>query len=348
VSKGPKKPKETAESSVSTRSRSHHRPLRSCNINQDNQDKQDFQKITNDNENQGSSETNKESDGLQNEVCVPSFAGWDSVANRSESTRSSRSYDGANAYDTQGLFGSYNIEFNTAPISGTSTDNYRESDEASDDAPSSGSNLLEFVAGALRYHPNPRPGQSKYRSPLFDFVRLIMAHPEMQELDASTAAVRVEDVLRHLPDFDSRVDVWDQFFSDRGFEDYRSEFINCWEKIRTPFGFDAIKEAIRKAKEKPLVPQWDRGDRFALFVSIAGWLQVRQGGCPIELPVERLAKELSVTPNMVSTYRRWAIADGLLTKIKDYVRPSNGSRGRATEFRFSIEMFPELNGGDKS
>ena len=101
------------------------------------------------------------------------------------------------------------------------------------------------------------------------------------------------------------------------------------------------------AREAPIVPPIVHGSRYQLFISIAGWLQRLQGEASIMLPVKKLANKLGVTANTISIYRKWAKDEGLLVEAEAYVRPGRG-RGQATQFRFAIEMFPELFGGMNS
>src|SRR5262249_25123370 len=94
---------------------------------------------------------------------------------------------------------------------------------------------------------------------------------------------------------------------------------------------------------KPLQPSDDeaarRTDGYARFVSIAGWLQVGMGNCPIMLPVEKLAHILEVTPMTVSRYRQWGIEDGYLKEVKPHTFHGKAKGGKATEFVFDVSLF---------
>jgi hypothetical protein len=81
---------------------------------------------------------------------------------------------------------------------------------------------------------------------------------------------------------------------------------------------------------------------YASFISLAGWLQVVAGDRPIMVPVEDTAEILEVDPSCISRYRRWAVEDGFLKEVGAYERPQGRRKGKATEFRFAVSLFPAL------
>ena len=101
--------------------------------------------------------------------------------------------------------------------------------------------LAEYVAWACeqnnrQYRP---PGRhDKFRTPLFEFVRLCKAHPELRGLNS-------DDALGKLNGFD-----WVRAF--RLSEDPLIEFLTTWDKVRVAAGDDILANAIGLARQKPL------------------------------------------------------------------------------------------------
>ena len=92
------------------------------------------------------------------------------------------------------------------------------------------------------------------------------------------------------------------------------------------------------AAQYPLTDPEELGlERYNMFLSIAGWLQVQRGSESVYLPVEKLAKILNVTARSVSNWRTIAKRQELLTETAAYQRNK-----KATEFRFAVEKFGVL------
>jgi len=122
-----------------------------------------------------------------------------------------------------------------------------------------------------------------------------------------------------------------------------TEFICNWHAVRYRIGETPLGNAIQKAERFPLRPWRAKGhrvrlSRYSRFVSIAGWLQVSMGDCPILLPVGKLAELIGVSPMQVTRYRQMAQLDGYLRIVCGH----NYTRRKATEFRFDVTRFPVL------
>jgi hypothetical protein len=197
--------------------------------------------------------------------------------------------------------------------------------------------LEEVLAGRDR-----RP---RWHSALFDLVRLVKAHPEMEERDAHYALQRIEAIMRSWPEARGTHDVWKRC-ADVWAADARAEFYDCWPKIRCLPGRGPLGNAWRRATENPLTLPPEvrrrRGEEFSDFVSLAGWLQVVVGAQPILLPVEEVGKHLGVQAGTVSRYRRWAVEEGFLREVARAEFKGPGKRGKATEFLFDVARYPEL------
>jgi hypothetical protein len=172
---------------------------------------------------------------------------------------------------------------------------------------------------------------------MFDFARALRAWPWPENVEAEDVATYIERVYKNDCRLRGRKldDVWSLL--DRGPSgDPRADFIDAWERVRMPAGKTIWEVVVENVARLPFVPLRYRSQKYQTFVSFAGHLQrVRRKGQHIMLPVKLLAKILEVTPRMISTYRRWAIADGILTEEV----PSNRENRRATEFRFHLDRF---------
>jgi hypothetical protein len=209
--------------------------------------------------------------------------------------------------------------------------------------------LEEYVRAAYQYdqaHPLlNEPGN--WHSPLFNFVRLVKGHPQFRMLEASEALERIECIMMTWG-CDRGVDVWKQYLLvEEDADELRLDFLNCWGEVKFPVGYEPLKDALRKADVAPLKPPKAGGPGFQRFVSLAGWLQERQGDQNIMLPLEKLSALLDVSTHTIHLYRKNAIAQGLLKEVRPYTPPCSGV-GRATEFRFAADRYPELLGGKKS
>lgn len=325
-----KNTKRVAKSSVSVQTRRNRR-IRTCTFNQDKQESQNPKNL-----NDSQRFTKKTNDSQENDDSLALGNNLNSTVELSEQCNTSEENQKLHRLD---FFDSSGIDQKSSAD--------EASERKSDELPSITVSLPEYV-GAVFEYDNAHPAKStRWHSPLFSFVRLLKRYPELRELDGNSVADKIETIMRNWPDYHPQSDVWESVFWDRGDEDFRLEFINCWQRARIPAGYDCVQEAFRLANEEPLVPPVNHGTTYALFISVAAHLQAMQGELPIMLPVKRLAKELGVSPNMISIYRALAKKDGLLAEVQSCVCPGRG-RGRATEFRFASEKFSELKGDKRS
>jgi len=216
------------------------------------------------------------------------------------------------------------------------------------------------------------PKSSKgYQTPLWEFTRAMKVHPQIDSCSSGNALARVEEVFdgwtkcangpcalfssrRGLKSID---DVWLLLFREihlrRGVpavpsaEDARVEFMNTLEAARFAAGADPLDCAFNLAQRSPLeLPCGsNRGDGYAMFVSLAGWLQNIMGDRPIGLPCDAIGKLLAVTGTSVSRYRKWATESGFIRKVKDHAFGGKPGSGKATMFRFDVTRFPALMKG---
>jgi hypothetical protein len=129
-------------------------------------------------------------------------------------------------------------------------------------------------------------------------------------------------------------------------EDAEAEVLRSWDKIRILVGGTPLDSALKFADECPLGLRPElkecRSTGYPRFISMAAYLQVGRGNDHILLPCDDVSKLLGVTAMTVSRYRAWAVEDGYLTVVKPH-EPYRGKKPtRATEFRFDLSKFPNL------
>jgi hypothetical protein len=82
------------------------------------------------------------------------------------------------------------------------------------------------------------------------------------------------------------------------------------------------------------------------FLSFAYWLQRIRFGKPIMLPGKVVVKFFGCGERWISSLCQFAIDDGFLIKTKPSSFGIKGTGNRATEYRFAIEKFPEMEAND--
>ena len=170
---------------------------------------------------------------------------------------------------------------------------------------------------------------------------MLRGHPSLTDLSAREA---LDTICRASERFTvTGGDPWTDYL---GFSDVdQIEFLTTWDKIKYPAGVDFLEMAVARAKTHPLVPEsvgTRRIPEYEEFISIAGHLQVFVGlKSNILLPCEKLAEILGVDASTVSRYRQLVVMDGYLEEVVPYRWVSSGNT-KATEFRFRIDRFPEL------
>ena len=133
---------------------------------------------------------------------------------------------------------------------------------------------------------------------------------------------------------------WSQLDDD---EDFYTEFIDLWDRVRFFDGQNPLDQALAKARAWPLSAGGaHRMPKFNRFISLAGWLQVTMGDRAICLPCRKVAELLKTTPNMVSLWRRMAISEGFLKVVRSHTFRSQG-KSEATDFRFDVSRWKCLS-----
>lgn len=180
---------------------------------------------------------------------------------------------------------------------------------------SEGTSLLEFVR--IAYESSIENSWEKTRrSSTWKFCQTLKAHPQFAELE-------IDELLEALASLielsaDEQIAIADE-----------------WTEVR---GIGALEWAAAMARQRPLKnPPGPKLYLYRQFVSLAAHLQVIRGKKPIQLPVQNVARALFISPSAVSRLRKIAIRYRLLIEVAPYK-----FRYRATDFKFTVERFPEL------
>jgi hypothetical protein len=205
--------------------------------------------------------------------------------------------------------------------------------------------LQYFVRPTRAFHGDEAPETPLPYQPLFYFIRLVKAHPEMASASATEALDKVGRVLaawRHAVPEEDRYDDWYPWLAVTE-DDSEAEFLDTWDQVRYFPGWRPLAVAVELSRRRPVKPSPEHTRRYtrgyAEFVSVAGWLQVAVGNANILLPVKELSELLGGVAEMtVCRYRRWAVEDGFLREV----RHSSHADKRATEFRFNVARVPML------
>jgi hypothetical protein len=199
--------------------------------------------------------------------------------------------------------------------------------------------LPEYVRWSYEHRDDLADTES-WQSPLWNFARLLKAHPELQDGSPDRVLVLVDQVLGSWSDQSDTDQRWIESFDVNGAEDAHVELLSIWGRIRYVPGWEPLEQAVRRALKERLQVITRRTAGYELFVSVAGWLQVIMGDADILLPCEKLGTHLRCEAMTVSRYRRWAQDDRFLKLIKPH--RFRGGRGEATTFRFDTAQFSVL------
>ncbi len=182
-----------------------------------------------------------------------------------------------------------------------------------------------------------------FRSPLFCFVRHARGISQLK-LASPSEALRVVERWLLRKGYKNTDEGWETEFCMAGIdcaEDARTEFVDLWQRIRFPVGWTPLQAAWDQAQIFRLKPINCPTERYASFISLAGNLQVMRGSEPIWLPCRETAELLDVCEMTISRYRRFAVEDGQLKKIRSHTFRTADNHGEATLFRFDLNRYPD-------
>ena len=123
-----------------------------------------------------------------------------------------------------------------------------------------------------------------------------------------------------------------------------TEFVRTWPKVRIEVGETLLSAALRQAELYPLKTQ--RGAKRAMpkyerFVSFALWMLALRGQRRSWLPCRAVAEALQTTPRIVSFWRAFALADGILQVTEEH------HARKATEFAVGDNVLKALAPSDE-
>lgn len=174
-----------------------------------------------------------------------------------------------------------------------------------------------------------------FRSPMWEFVRLMKAHPDLRALSAKDAYAKIASFL-----------CWNRFPHS---EDPMMEFLTTWDKIRVPAGDDILVNAFTLAKERQLRVKDSVSPNCLLILTTAFHLQRLRPDDYINLPVERLGKLLNVNPRTISMYLAWAKKHGYLSqRTKGHAFSHQAARYKFRQDYFDPATLEERNAGSDS
>jgi hypothetical protein len=169
------------------------------------------------------------------------------------------------------------------------------------------------------------------------FLRLLKAHPSLAGASGKQAFGKADRLIRGW-----REDGWEHFLG-VGREDAEAMFVDSWDGVRFLPGRTPLQNALEMSGREPLglLPEVKerRTDGYERFISLAGWLQVGNGDCPILLPCREVADLFGVKHTTIKRYRDWAKKDGYLVELKEARYTGKRGEGASTEFRFDVSRF---------
>jgi len=182
--------------------------------------------------------------------------------------------------------------------------------------------LEEYTKRVYRSHPtnlsNYDPDE-QWKSNTWEFTRFMKRHPNLRDLTGSQAA---NIIPWHVTDFD---------------EDEQFQIVNEWDEVRYVTGEGPLNKALLLAVDHPVPRKSNlarRFNRYAEFLSFAGWLQVVRGEEPIYLPQHKIAGVFGCDRSMIRNLIHAAITEGYLTIVKSHTPRA------ATRFKFDLDKVP--------
>ena len=121
---------------------------------------------------------------------------------------------------------------------------------------------------------------------------------------------------------------------DADHDEWRFDFEDTFAKTHAPLGANSLEEAIRRADASPMPPQAGRysSPKIKRLVAVCYHLQLLQGNSPFFLGVRATARIVG-TKNL---YQANAMLNGLVSDGV-LIHAENGTRTRATRFRFNLQ-----------
>jgi hypothetical protein len=198
----------------------------------------------------------------------------------------------------------------------------------------------EYLQAAIERNRKVYENETAWRTPLWEFVRLMKAHPDLRWSSEASALKRVEYRMVELGRN------WTRDFSVVSPEDARIEFLDTWPRVRFLPGYGIVDYALDWAQ--PEIVETDRTRRcpplykgYSQFLCFLIVLQEAVGEKPILLPVHKLAPRLKVSAMSISRWIRWACQDRVLKRVAG-PRYNPEGRGLAAKYRVELSDWPNV------
>jgi hypothetical protein len=198
--------------------------------------------------------------------------------------------------------------------------------------------LDEYVATAIGENRIAYEGRRTWCSPFFHLVRKLKCRTEFAGKDAFYAAELLETSLVNIAN--GAAPVWEYHFGSLDSEP-RMLFIETWDEVKVSENGNPLQDAYDEAKHRRLFPPEFSSERFSLFISVVGLLQLRSPGRSIAISVEAFASLLGCHRNTISTYLKYAQRLNLLALAKQ----SSYEKRLAAEYHFHIDQW-DLHSGN--
>jgi len=260
------------------------------------------------------------------------------TAERGRPTGPTDLHDPHDPHDPHVIAGRRSDERSSDPKS----DPYQEFEEAIEQRrPPTQLPLATYLEFACRYQRDrtaddePEYGVD-WRQPLFHFVRVAKAHPELAHLSDYRAFHTIERTLRT---FSLRGwDVWEKYLGIEG-ETARDEFALAWGTVKAPVGCDPASLAARRAGQTPLFTKADvpalRSPRYVKLISVCAWLSSEPDG-RFFLSRRKAAALISCDERHAGRLLSLAVRDGFLHRVRRH-HPSDR---KADEYMFALDPLP--------
>lgn len=204
------------------------------------------------------------------------------------------------------------------------------------------SNFRRWLATAL----GRRKDSPEWHTPLFALVQVLRGREDFIHLDDAEAWERSNGLLSRLASSDGR-DVPDPWLAFLGVsaDNAEAEFRNLWDRIRCPYLWNPLEEALRRADAEPLpIGKKSYARSYIRFVSLCAYAQVAFGAKPVGLPQERLAKPcmLNLSQRNISRYIASAVKDGFLRRVEEPECAGGKGKGRCATYVVDLSHWPHL------
>jgi len=149
----------------------------------------------------------------------------------------------------------------------------------------------------------------KWSSLVFVVARQMRGHPVLSKCDGWTAWSVVQQIVD-----------WEDLAEDECVteEDVAVAYASAHDAVKFLPGETLLSAAAREAEQQPLTPPQPRSKGYKKFLAMVAACARKMQSAQIAIPIEAWGEALHVRPATVSSYRKWAVEDGLLVLTHEY------------------------------